>query len=44
MIDPPRVTAPKLPAGARMVSRRHLEPVIVRTLKKIEFGLMTGLH
>ena len=25
-----------------MVIRRHLEPVIVRTLKNIEFGLMTG--
>ena len=25
-----------------MVSRRHLEPVIVGTLKNIEFGLMTG--
>ena len=24
-----------------MVSRRHLEPVIVRVLKNIEFGLMT---
>ena len=35
-------TARKLPAGAKMVSRRHLEPVIVRTLKNIEFGLMTG--
>ena len=25
-----------------MVIRRHLEPVIVGTLKNIEFGLMTG--
>ena len=37
----PRATARKLPAGAKMVSRHHLEPVIVPTLKKIEFGLMT---
>ena len=29
----PRATARKLPAGAKMVIRRHLEPVIVVTLK-----------
>lgn len=30
-----------LPAGAKTVIRRHLEPEIVGTLKNIEFGLMT---
>ena len=37
----PRATARRLPAGARTVIRRHLEPAIDRALKNIEFGLMT---
>lgn len=37
----PRATARKFPAGAKAVIPRHSEPVIVPTLKNIEFGLMT---